>query len=97
MGRGFASPEDISRLQFIPAHEHNRKIPHFVSWALAKAVNKNPRERYCHLSEFLTDLEKPNPASLESSFEPMARRNPVAFWRAVALILLIINLVQAIW
>ncbi len=93
-GKGFATKNDVHRLTFTPAYEHNREIPHFVAWALEKAVRKNPRERYCHLSEFVTDLEKPNAASLDAGTRPLLKRNPVLFWRLAALILLLLNLVQ---
>ena len=93
-GKGFASKKDVGRLPLTPAHEHNRNIPLFVSYALGKAVKVMPRDRYDLLSEFLTDLEKPNPASLETASEPLLKRNPVSFWRSFALVLLVLNLLQ---
>ncbi len=93
-GKGFGSKSDVQRLTLTPAHEHNNKIPHFISYALTKAVQKHPRERYCLLSEFITDLEKPNAASLETASQPLLKRNPVAFWRIAALSLLLLNLIQ---
>ncbi len=93
-GKGFASARDVERLQLTPAHEHNKELPRFVSWALAKALHKRPTKRTPLLSQFLTDLEKPNPASLSVGAEPLIKRNPVAFWRGLALAFLVLNLLQ---
>lgn len=95
-GKGFASKNDVGKLTLTPASEHNKNIPHFVSYALAKAVHTNPRERYHLLSEFLNDLEKPNAASLDAGSQPLLKRNPVAFWRIAALVLLLLNLLQLV-
>ena len=97
-GRGFAAEKDVGRLPLTPAHEHDREIPRFVSYALAKAVDANPRKRYGLLSEFLVDLEKPNAASREAvMYQPLIKRNPVMFWRGAALILLALNIIQLFW
>ena len=93
-GKGFTSKKDVAKRTLVPAYEHNKKIPHHVSWALGKALKIQPRDRYFLMSEFLTDLEKPNPNSLEVASQPLLQRNPVSFWRAVALIFLLLNLVQ---
>ena len=93
-GRGYASAKEIGKLPLTPAHEHNGDIPPFVSYALGRAVSVSQQQRYCHLSEFLMDLEKPSPASLEAGGEPLIKRNPVAFWRGVALVLLLLNILQ---
>lgn len=93
-GRGFATKKDVGKLVLTPAFEHNRKIPHYVSYALGKAVAIHRHDRYSLMSQFLTDLEKPNPASLTTTNQPLLQRNPVLFWRATALILLLLNLLQ---
>lgn len=93
-GKGFASKSDINKRPLTPAYEHNEKIPHFVSYALSKAIERQPRDRYHLLSEFLTDLEKPNSASLETASQPLLKRNPVSFWRITALVLLLVNILQ---
>ena len=93
-GKGFTSKKDVAKLPLTPAHEHNKKIPPHVSWALGKALAKPVSDRHSLLSEFVTDLEKPNPASLEIASQPLLKRNPVSFWRTAALILLLLNLAQ---
>ena len=93
-GKGFASKKDVAKLPLTPAHEHNKNIPLHVSWALGKALAKLQSDRYSLMSQFLTDLEKPNPDSLEVTGQPLLQRNPVSFWRTMALILLLLNLVQ---
>ncbi len=93
-GKGFASKRDVAKLPLTPAHEHNKNIPRHVSWALGKAVAKLQSDRYALMSQFLTDLEKPNPDSLEVTGQPLLQRNPVSFWRAAAILLLLLNLIQ---
>jgi hypothetical protein len=45
------------------------------------------------LSEFLYDLRHPNRALVAGGSRPLIERNPVAFWKLVAGVLLLINLV----
>jgi len=59
-------------------------------------VHPDPNKRYSELSEFVYDLRHPNAAYLERTRAPLLERNPVAFWRGLALLLaaaLVISLV----
>ena len=71
--------------------EHDPTLPVWVDGALAKAVKPDPRNRYPALSEFSYDLAHPNPQFAAASL-PLAERNPLGFWRGLALILLLTNL-----
>ncbi len=64
-------------------------IPEWIDAALEKALQPHPEKRYALLSEFITDLAKPNQRLLQKSTQPLLERNPVAFWQVVALIELI--------
>jgi hypothetical protein len=65
----------------------DREIPAWIDEVLRKAVHPDPNRRYVELSEFVYDLRHPIPSYLSRTRAPLLERNPVAFWRGVALIL----------
>jgi len=73
-----------SRLRYIPASEFNPQVPDWMDQALRKAVHPNPLKRYEALSEFTFDLRYPNPNLLKTLRPPLARRNPVVFWKCIS-------------
>lgn len=83
----------INRLNYRPVSEYISDIPHWVDKAIRKAVQITPESRYEALSEFESDLVKPNPDYLREEQLPLLQRNPVAFWRSLSLLLVISNLV----
>lgn len=91
-GRGFASRRDLGKLQLTPAVQHRPGLPAWVSSALSKAVERDPDKRYDLLSAFLADLTRPNPEFDADSARPLLERNPLIFWRRLALLMLLTNL-----
>ncbi|EEF80229.1 bifunctional protein-serine/threonine kinase/phosphatase [Methylophaga thiooxydans] len=85
----------INRLNYRPISEYISDIPHWVDKAVRKSVQVSPESRYEALSEFESDLVKPNPDFLREDQLPLLQRNPVGFWRSLSLLLLITNLVLA--
>ena len=81
------------RRSYISARRWNPQIQPWVDGALRKAVHPDPSKRYDTLSEFLYDLSKPNPAFLETTGQPLLERNPLAFWKGLAALLALGNLV----
>jgi len=65
----------------------DREIPAWIDAVLRKAVHPDPGRRYTELSEFVHDLRYPNASYLSRTRAPLLERNPVAFWRGLALIL----------
>ena len=57
---------------------------------LRKATHPDPNKRYAELSEFVYDLRHPNEAYLNLTRPALLERNPVAFWKTIALILFLI-------
>ncbi|WP_072391452.1 bifunctional protein-serine/threonine kinase/phosphatase [Hyphomicrobium sp. CS1GBMeth3] len=90
-GRGFGHQRDIARLEYIPASSLNEAVPRWVDAALARAVYKSPTQRAEALSVLVEDLRRPNPDYRD---EPRAllERNPVAFWRGLSVVQLVLNL-----
>lgn len=81
------------KLNYTPARHHNPAIPAWVDAALEKAVNPLPQRRYRMLSELEADLSHPNMSLLENHHEPLVKRYPVGFWKGVALLSIVANLV----
>jgi serine/threonine protein kinase len=68
----------------------DREIPAWIDAVLRKATHPDPAKRYEELSELTHDLRYPNEVYLSKTRPPLLERNPVAFWRALSFILLLI-------
>lgn len=88
-----ASFEQLARRRYTPAYHHNPLVPIWMDGALRKAVRAEPEMRYAELSEFLHDLSNPNPLFLNRSALPFVQRNPLKFWRTVAGVLFVLELI----
>ncbi|WP_287601625.1 bifunctional protein-serine/threonine kinase/phosphatase [Thiothrix sp.] len=97
---GEIQPEKAAKHKFVytPARLHNPAVPEWVDAALEKATHPKPDKRYALLSEFVADLTRPN-ANLvtEGQSRPLLERNPVAFWRGLALLELLVMVVLIYW
>ncbi len=82
---------NVTKVKYTSARRWNPDIPVWMDRALEKALSIDPEKRYDTLSEFVHDLEKPNPNFLQKDRQPLIERDPVAFWRAVALVSLAAN------
>lgn len=84
----------LGTLKYTPVRNSRPDIPIWVDKAIEKAVHLDPSRRYDDVAEFDYDLNRPNRAFIKQEFRPLLERNPVAFWRTVALISLAINLLM---
>lgn len=89
-------PRPAGRLHYTSARQHNPDIQVWVDKALEKAVHPYPAKRYDTMSEFLYDLSHPNQGLLKASGKPLIERNPMAFWKGLAVLSLLFNLVMLI-
>ena len=81
------------KFNYVSARQTNPLVPDWMDACIQKAVHPNPEKRYGLLSEFLSDFSKPNQALLDrNSSQPLMERNPLAFWRVIALVQLLIIL-----
>jgi hypothetical protein len=71
-------------------------IPPWLDGALEKAVCCDPRDDYEALSEFIQDLSHPNPYFMQTTPLPLLDRNPLAFWRGLAIALPVRNILLSI-
>jgi len=81
--------------RYISVRQYNPNVPVWMDGAIQKAVHPNPKYRYDRFSELLTDLSNPN-AEMIKRHVPLLERNPVVFWRSIAIIMFIINLIIVI-
>jgi serine/threonine protein phosphatase PrpC len=92
---GIAVPQANSRaaqrrLVYAPVREMRRDIPVWADEALRRAVQADPARRYEDLAEFIYDLRHPNAAFLSRTRPALIERNPVAFWKGLSAILLVL-------
>ena len=91
--RGFANARDVAKLEFVPAGTVRPDIPLWMDAALRKASEKKPANRTEALSALTSDLRTPNSALGYDRPRPLLERDPVGFWRTIALVLAAINIV----
>jgi eukaryotic-like serine/threonine-protein kinase len=84
----------LANLSYVPSFHHNSMVPIWIDGALKKAVSITPQFRYEDLSEFLYDLNNPNPSFMRTEDSiPLLQRNPLRFWQGLSTILIIIILI----
>ncbi|WP_444937681.1 protein kinase domain-containing protein [Microbulbifer sp. JMSA002] len=84
--------KSYQQLRYTNAYVHRKDIPHWIDSALQKACAPNPKQRYDSLSEFIQDLQHPNPTFKPAQNHPLLEKNPILFWQLIALILLLSHL-----
>jgi len=89
---GPLAEKKLKRARYVSAKQVNSQIPAWIDGALEKATKLSPASRYTTMSEFVVDLSKPNPGLVKSN-QPFLERNPVGFWRTLAIILLLTNFI----
>ncbi len=86
-------PENWTRVNplagksYTPARAINDQVPDWLDAALEKALHPDPKQRYSQLSEFIHDINHPNPMLSGSEFKPLVQRYPIGFWRALSALL----------
>lgn len=85
---------NLSKLTYVPSMHNNTMVPGWIDSALKRAISISLVTRYDEISEFITDITKPNPDFLkESEYIPLIERNPLLFWKLLSSLLFISNLV----
>jgi serine/threonine protein phosphatase PrpC len=80
---------NLNKLKYTCARDKRSDVSVWIDGALKKAVSINPERRHSLLSEFVYDLSHPNPAYTRQHKPPLMERDPVAFWRALAIFFLL--------
>jgi len=76
---------NLGKVRYRSVTEAGAPVREWVDGALRKAVSINPERRYSLLSELVHDLSHPNPEFSREHRPPLIERNPVGFWRALAI------------
>ena len=79
-----------NKLKYETVLHKDREIPAWVDEVIRKAVHPNPQKRYEVLSGYVFDLRQPNQEFLNKTRPPLMERDPVLFWKSVAMVLFVI-------
>ncbi len=79
-----------NKLVYQTALHPQRAIPAWIDGVLHKAVHANPHKRYDALSAFVHDLRHPSADFLNRTRPALIERNPLRFWRGLALLLAVV-------
>lgn len=78
-----------------PPSRYRPDIPMWLENVLLKAVARDPAERFETAEEFLLALERGASAPVAPrTATPLAKRDPLALWRAVAAVSIVLNLLM---
>ena len=81
-----------------PPSRYRRDLPVWLERVLLKGVARDPKARFETVEEFVLALERGEAGLLPAPrATPYAARDPAAFWRNVAAVSLIINLLLLYW
>jgi serine/threonine protein phosphatase PrpC len=82
----------------VPPSRYRPDLPQWLENILLKSVARDPAARFETAEEFLLALERgaSHPLAAPASL-PLSKRNPVSFWRSVALVSILLNLLLAYW
>jgi len=83
------------KLAYVSVVGHDRDIPAWIDRVLSRALHPDPQARYQELSEFTYDLRHPDTLATRGDRLPLIERHPVAFWKGLCLILVIVIAVMA--
>ncbi|MEZ5818515.1 MAG: bifunctional protein-serine/threonine kinase/phosphatase [Hyphomicrobiaceae bacterium] len=76
-----------ARVKYVPVATYRHDLPMWIDDALRRAVHFDPVKRQEALSEFIQDLKQPRNVGVGARTVPLLERDPVLFWKAVALAL----------
>ena len=85
-----------ARLHYESVFSHRRDIPLWVDEALKKALQPQPSRRYDAISEFVHDLNQPNPRFIAEHRPPLLERNPLLFWQGLSCLLALLLIWQLV-
>ena len=84
--RGIAR-RDLPKLQYESVSTTRRELPAWLDSVLRQALHPQPARRHEALSAFVHDLRHPAAHHLRAQRMPLIERDPVRFWRGLALVL----------
>jgi serine/threonine protein phosphatase PrpC len=82
------SKSAYQKLKYTPTYEHNPLVPFWIDGAIQKAIAFDPMMRHQDVSEFLYELQHPNPHYKKQNIA-LIEHNPVMVWQVLSLVLFI--------
>lgn len=70
--------------KYVPCFELNPLVPIWIDGAVKKGLRFDPARRFNDVSEFLYELENPNPKYKKSHHAVLMDKNPVLFWQVLS-------------
>ena len=81
------------RLTYVSVLDREREIPAWIDSVLSRALHPDPAERTPELSEFTHALRHPPASFAHQARLPLLERNPLAFWKGLCVVQLIVILI----
>ncbi|MFV8824757.1 protein kinase domain-containing protein [Thauera sp. WH-2] len=81
------------RLRYRSVVDDERDIPAWIDDALSRALDIDPARRQAELSEFVHEIHHPDAEHLRRLRPALIERDPAKFWKVLALVALLLNLV----
>jgi len=82
------------KTKYISSFELNPLVPIWIDGAVKKGLRFDPDRRYNDVSEFLHELQHPNPKYKKQYNAVMLDKNPLLFWKSVAVVLAVSQMVM---
>lgn len=73
--------KDYLKTKYTPSYEINPLVPIWIDGAVKKGLRYNSSRRYDDISEFLHELQHPNPKYRKRYQAVLTEKNPLLFWR----------------
>ncbi|MNT75437.1 hypothetical protein D3C72_2143350 [compost metagenome] len=84
------------RLKYVSVLDADRELPAWIDGVLSRALHPDPAARTAELSEFTHALRHPPDAARRGERLPLLERNPVAFWKGLCLVQLVVILILSL-
>lgn len=81
------------RLNYVSVLDRERELPAWIDGVLSRALHPDPAERTPELSEFTHVLRHPPASAAHQARLPLLERNPLAFWKGLCVVQLIVILI----
>ena len=93
--RQLQDPRRYRNWAYQSATKKRKAIPPWLDLTLKKACHELPSQRYQVMSEFELDLSRANQEAMNVyNNAPILERNPIAFWKSMALLFFLVTIIQ---
>ena len=83
------SPRAYLNTEYVPVYEINPLVPFWIDAAIKKSLRYAPERRFGDVSEFLHELQQPNPKYKQQYRIMSMGKNPLRFWQCLSGVLFV--------